>query len=84
MEPVEGRILADGIDMSRITGEDWFAHVGVVPQDVVLLNDTLTANIVLGRPFDRDLLRKVAAQASILSRIEAMPDGFDTVVGSAA
>jgi ABC-type multidrug transport system fused ATPase/permease subunit len=81
MEPAEGRILADEIDLVRITSGDWFAHVGVVPQDVALLNDTLSSNIVLGRPFDVELLKKVAAQASILSRIEAMPDGFDTVVG---
>jgi ABC-type bacteriocin/lantibiotic exporter with double-glycine peptidase domain len=81
IEPAEGRILADEIDLARITSAEWFAHVGVVPQDVALLNDTLSSNIVLGRPFDLQLLHKVAAQASILSRIESMPDGFDTVVG---
>jgi ABC-type bacteriocin/lantibiotic exporter with double-glycine peptidase domain len=81
MEPDEGRILADEIDLSRIASDNWFAHVGVVPQDVALLNDTLSANIVLGRPFNPELLRKVAEQAAISSRIEAMPDGFDTVVG---
>ena len=81
LEPTSGRILADNIELARITSGDWFAHVGVVPQDVALLNDTLSANIVLGRPFNLDRLRKVAAQASILARIEAMPDGFDTVVG---
>lgn len=48
---------------------------------MALLNDTLSANIVLGRPFNLDRLRKVAAQASILARVEAMPDGFGTVVG---
>lgn len=81
LEPTSGRILADNLELARITSGDWFAHVGVVPQDVALLNDTLSANIVLGRPFNLDRLRKVAAQASILARIEAMPDGFDTIVG---
>ncbi|MGV1801719.1 ABC transporter ATP-binding protein [Agrobacterium vitis] len=81
LEPAEGRILADGTDLVRIDSDDWFAHVGVVPQEVALLNDTLTVNIVLGRPFDAQHLREVARQASILSRIEAMPDGFETVVG---
>lgn len=81
VEPLTGCILADGVDLTKITNEQWFAHIGVVPQDVVLLNDTLSANIVLGRPFDADQLRKVAVQASILSRIEAMPHGFETVVG---
>lgn len=80
-EPTEGRILADNTDLARITSDDWFTHVGVVPQEVTLLNDTLSVNIVLGRPFDLKQLRKVAMQASILSRIEAMPEGFETVVG---
>ncbi|WP_456014826.1 ABC transporter ATP-binding protein [Methylorubrum populi] len=81
LRPTAGRILADGIDLANITGQNWFAHVGVVPQEVVLLNDTISNNIVLGRLFDDRRLRAVAEQASILSRIEAMPDGFDTVVG---
>lgn len=81
LRPAKGRILADGVDLARIAGDDWFAHVGVVPQDVALLNDTISANIMLGRPFDSARLRKAAMQASILSRIEAMPDGFDAVVG---
>ncbi|WP_348647669.1 ABC transporter ATP-binding protein [Rhizobium sp. BK275] len=81
LQPSEGRILADGIDLARITSEDWFAHVGVVPQDVVLLNDTLLSNIVLGRPFDPERLRGAARRASIFERIESMPDGFETVVG---
>ncbi|MGV6874090.1 ABC transporter ATP-binding protein [Pseudochelatococcus sp. B33] len=81
LRPTEGQILVDGIDLARVTSENWFSYVGVVPQDVVLLNDSLSTNIVLGRPFDRDRLRAAAEQASILSRIEAMPDGFDTVVG---
>ncbi|MGU3420824.1 ABC transporter ATP-binding protein [Methylobacterium sp. D54C] len=81
LRPTTGRVLADGLDLARVTSEDWFAHVGVVPQDVTLLNDTLSVNIVLGRPYDAARLRRAAASASILARIDAMPDGFDTVVG---
>lgn len=81
LQPTEGRILADGIDLANITAQNWFAHVGVVPQEVVLLNDTISTNIVLGRRFDAHRLRAAAQQASILSRISAMPEGFDTVVG---
>ncbi|MCJ2085334.1 ABC transporter ATP-binding protein/permease [Methylobacterium sp. E-005] len=81
LQPIEGRILADGTDLARVTSDAWFAHVGVVPQDVALLNDTLSTNIVLGRSFDANRLRQATTQASILSRIEAMPEGFDTMVG---
>ena len=55
--------------------------MGVVPQDVMLLNDSLGANIVLGRQPDPVRLREAAAQASILDFIDGLPDGFDTTVG---
>jgi ATP-binding cassette subfamily B protein len=81
LAPVTGRITADGVDLRKINRADWYAAIGVVPQEVMLLNDTLTTNIVLGRPLDGDRLRSAAARAAILERIEAMPLGFETVVG---
>ncbi len=54
---------------------------GVVPQEVMLLNDTLRTNIVLGRPLDEARLRKAARKAAILDFIEALSDGFDTQIG---
>jgi len=55
--------------------------VGIVPQEIQLLNDSLRTNIILGRPHDEERLRKVADQAAILKRIEGMANGFDTIVG---
>ena len=81
VEPTEGRITVDGLDLAGIDRESWYEQVGVVPQDVMLLNDSLAANIVLGRPHDEARLREAAAQASILGFIEGLPDGFETTVG---
>lgn len=82
LEPTAGRITVDGVDLARIGRADWYAAIGVVPQEVLLLNDTLRTNIVLGRrPLDEERLRSAAAKAAILDRIEAMPKGFDTIVG---
>jgi ABC-type multidrug transport system fused ATPase/permease subunit len=55
--------------------------VAAVPQDIVLLNDTLSTNIVLGRPFEEARLRRAAERAAILSFIEGLAAGFETVVG---
>ncbi|WP_146119577.1 hypothetical protein [Phyllobacterium phragmitis] len=52
------------------------AAVGIVPQEAMLLNDTLKMNIALGRPINEERLRAAAAKAAILERIEAMPQGF--------
>lgn len=81
LEPDSGHIEIDGTDLSNVARSDWFALVGVVPQDIALLNESLTSNIVLGRPHDPEQLRRVAERASILNFIEALPDGFDTNVG---
>jgi len=81
LEPTQGRILVDGTDLAEIDRESWYAAVGVVPQDVMLLNDSLAANIVLGRPAEPARLRAAAARASILAFIEGLPEGFETTVG---
>jgi ABC-type multidrug transport system fused ATPase/permease subunit len=81
IEPQQGRILVDDIDFASISRADWYRAVAVVPQDVVLLNESLADNILLGRPRDDTRLRDVAAKAAILSFIEALPAGFDTNVG---
>ncbi|MGF3021676.1 ABC transporter ATP-binding protein [Methylobacterium aquaticum] len=81
LEPQTGTIRVDGHDLSGVTREAWYAAIGVVPQEIMLINDTLRSNIVLGRPPDELRLRRAAARAAILPLIETLPDGFDTVVG---
>jgi ABC-type bacteriocin/lantibiotic exporter with double-glycine peptidase domain len=81
MRPTTGTITVDGTDLNTISRADWFAHVASVPQDIVLLNDTLATNIVLGRPFDAARLRRAAERAAILSFIEGLEQGFETIVG---
>ena len=81
MRPSSGTILVDGTDLNAISRADWFDHVAAVPQDIVLLNDTLATNIVLGRPFDAARLHRAASRAAILGFIEGLDAGFETVVG---
>jgi ATP-binding cassette, subfamily B, bacterial len=81
LEPTKGRILVDGIDLSSIERDRWHETVAVVPQDCILLNETLEENILLGRPRDVQKLREAAARASILPFIESLPEGFRTTVG---
>ncbi|WP_407056628.1 ABC transporter ATP-binding protein [Burkholderia cenocepacia] len=81
IEPTAGRILVDGVDLATIDRADWYGAVAVVPQDVVLLNESLEDNILLGRPRDARRLRDAAAKATILPFIEGLPDGLRTTVG---
>ncbi|WEX85769.1 ABC transporter ATP-binding protein/permease [Sinorhizobium garamanticum] len=81
VEPDQGRILVDGIDLTTIDRADWYSAVAVVPQDVVLLNESLADNILLGRPRDDVRLRLAAEKAAILSFIVDLPAAFETTVG---
>jgi ATP-binding cassette subfamily B protein len=81
LEPHAGTIEVDDVDLQDISRADWYGHIGVVPQDIALLNESLASNIVLGRSFDPERLRRAAAKAAILDFIDGLADGFDTTVG---
>jgi len=81
LEPTTGRVLVDGVDLKDIARADWYAVIGVVPQEIMLLNDTLSANIVLGRPLDEAKLRHAVARASIAKFIDGLPEQFETRIG---
>lgn len=81
IEPDSGRILIDGIDLASVDRADWYSAVAVVPQDALLLNESLAENILLGRTRDEQRLRLAAEKAAILPFIDALTDGFETTVG---
>ena len=78
----EGRVLIDGHDVRDVTQKSLRQQLGLVPQDVVLFNDTIRQNILYGRPdATEDDLRRAAASAQLLDFIEGLPDGWETRVG---
>ncbi len=81
-DPTEGRILIDGIDLRDLKQGNLRGHMGLVPQDPVLFNDTIRENIRLSRPDATEAeIVKAAAKANALGFIENEPQGFDTLVG---
>jgi ATP-binding cassette subfamily B protein len=78
----EGAILIDGQDLRNVTQESLRAAIGLVPQDTVLFNDTIRANIAYGRPGAGQAEIEAAARAAQIDDfIRLLPDGYDTVVG---
>ena len=49
-DPASGRVLVDGQDISAVTQNSLRSILGLVPQDVVLFNDTIRYNLTYGRP----------------------------------
>ncbi len=81
-DPQRGRILIDGQDIAKVQQESLRAHIGIVPQDSVLFNDSIGYNIAYGREgAGEHEITEAAQAAAILPFIERLPDGFDTEVG---
>jgi subfamily B ATP-binding cassette protein MsbA len=81
--PTSGRILLDGIALEDIKLADLRANIALVSQDVTLFNDSVAANIAYGRlaTASPEAIRIAAEAAHALDFIEAMPEGFDTLIG---
>jgi ABC-type transport system involved in Fe-S cluster assembly fused permease/ATPase subunit len=78
----EGAILIDGQDLRDLTQESLRAAIGLVPQDTVLFNDTIRANIAYGRPGAAQAEIEAAARAAQIHEfIGRLPDGYYTMVG---
>jgi ATP-binding cassette subfamily C protein len=80
--PTSGRVLVDGVDLADADLFAWRRHIGYVPQELVLFNDSVRANIVFGRDgLTDDDVRRALKDAEALDFVEAMPQGLDTPVG---
>jgi ATP-binding cassette subfamily B protein len=82
-DPTTGRVLIDGIDVRDLALADLARIVGVVSQETYLLHGTIRENLRHARPEATDAEMVAAARrAQIHELIEALPDGYDTVVGA--
>ncbi|WP_287879776.1 ABC transporter ATP-binding protein/permease [Aquitalea sp.] len=77
-----GSISINGRDIRQLTQDSLRAHIGIVPQDTVLFNDSIYYNIAYGRPgASRDEVMEAARSAHIHDFVMSLPDGYDTQVG---
>lgn len=76
-----GRILLDGVDITRLSRAELRAHIGMVLQDAWLFGGTIRENIRYGRLEATDEEVVAAAQATMVDRfVRQLPDGYDTVI----
>ena len=81
-EPESGTILIDGIDTRELSAASLRRQIAFVGQDVILFNDSVASNIAYGVDAPpREALVEAARNAHALSFIEALPQGFDTLIG---
>jgi ABC-type transport system involved in Fe-S cluster assembly fused permease/ATPase subunit len=81
-DPTQGCIKIDGQDISQLTQDSVRKHIGIVPQDTVLFNDTLFENIRYGRPdASAQEIEEAIKLAHLDSFVARLPDKGNTQVG---
>lgn len=81
-EVSSGQVTVDGIDIRAMRLADLRRNIAIVSQEAVLFNDTILANLALGRPdATRAEIEQAARDAFAHDFILSLPQGYDTVVG---
>ncbi|MFG1927088.1 ABC transporter ATP-binding protein [Cryptosporangium sp. NPDC048952] len=82
-DPTGGRVTLDGVDLRDLRLSDLSSIVGVVSQETYLLHTTVRENLRYAKPDATDAeIEDAARAAQIHDLIVALPDGYDTMVGS--
>jgi ABC-type multidrug transport system fused ATPase/permease subunit len=85
LEPESGRLIIDGIPISKENVRSWQANIGYVPQQIMLMDDTIERNIAFGIPddkVDREKVVKAAKLAHLHDFIEKeLEKGYGTEIG---
>ncbi len=81
-DPLEGRVLIDGIDIREVTLDSLRSQIGIVLQDTFLFNDTVRNNIRYGRLDATDEEIEDAARRAYADEfIEELPEKYETMIG---
>lgn len=81
-DPSQGAIYIDDQNISQVTQDSLRSHIGIVPQDTVLFNDTLYENIKYGRPSaTEEEINEAIKLAHLEDFISRLPDKANTQVG---
>ena len=82
-QPTRGEVLVDGHDVRECV-EAWQAQLGVVSQNVFLVDDTLRRNVAIGRAdaeIDDEAVREAVELAQLNELVAELPEGLETLVG---
>lgn len=81
LTPSSGQVLLDGVPLAQWHLDTLRAQMAMVSQDVVMLNDSLAANVSLGHPPDRDKVQRCLVAANLWPHVSTLPQGMDTGLG---
>ena len=79
--PQSGRILVNGVDIQELSLESLRGHIGLVPQDIFLWNNSIYENIAYPDEIGAEAVTEAATGTNLQPFIEALPEKYKTVVG---
>ncbi|MFM7263837.1 MAG: ABC transporter ATP-binding protein, partial [Acidimicrobiales bacterium] len=81
-DPQSGAVMLDGVDLREMNLRELRRAVGVVFEDTLLFNDTVSANIAFARPdVGTEIIERAARLAGAHDFVLQLPDGYDTTLG---
>ena len=84
LQPSDGSISVDGIDINSSNVSLWHRNISHVPQDIYLSDTSLASNIAFGiseEDIDKKLLHDVVKQSKLVDFLKKLPEKFNTIVG---
>ncbi|MEM9254124.1 MAG: ABC transporter ATP-binding protein [Pseudomonadota bacterium] len=82
LQPQSGKVAVDGVSLADLDLKQWRSMIGYVPQDTILLHDSINHNVTLGdprlTPADAERALRAAGAWEFVSRL---PAAMDTIVG---
>jgi ATP-binding cassette subfamily C protein len=79
--PDAGRILVDDVPLEELDLRDWRRQIGYVPQESVMVDESVAHNLTLGDAIPEEQIRAALRAANALEFVDAMPEGLQTRVG---
>ncbi len=81
VQPSSGQVLLDGVALPEWSLGDLRAQIAMVSQDVVMLNDTVAANVALGQQIDPGRVQDCLQAANLWDHVRQLPQGIDSLIG---
>lgn len=84
LKPNQGVVEVDGINLNKLNTSEWYKRIGYVPQNIMLIDNTLAANIAFGvdpKFVDKASLDRAARIANLHHFIHKLPMAYETMVG---
>ena len=82
IEPISGEILVDDIDLKKFGLKNWRKQIGLVEQNIVILNDSISNNVIFGRGnYPKDQIMRAIDLASARQYVDGLSLGLETRIG---